>query len=120
MARFHDGVEKQTMVSIFLTGGACPQGSARVIRCLQESREELSYECRATLFDAEVRMAEDIDFKYPMKRACTSELSTFCKGIPHGDARLIRYAIDVLGSFEIVFLGTASCCHSLTQTSKTI
>lgn len=68
------------------------QGSARVIRCLQDSREELSYECRATLFDAEVRMAEDIDFKYPMKRACTSELSTFCKGIPHGDARLIRSA----------------------------
>ncbi len=69
------------------------QGSARVIRCLQESREELSYECRATLFDAEVRMAEDIDFKYPMKRACTSEITSFCQGIPHGDARIIRSAL---------------------------
>ena len=36
-------------------------------------------------------MAEDIDFKYPLKRACSSELSTHCEGIPHGDARLIRY-----------------------------
>ena len=66
------------------------QGSARVIRCLQEQREELSYECRATLFDAEVRMAEDIDFKYPMKRACSNELTQLCPGIPHGSARLIR------------------------------
>jgi len=68
----------------------CLQGSARVIRCLQDNREELSYECQATLFDAEVRMAEDIDFKYPMKRACSSELTNMCPGIEHGDARLIR------------------------------
>ena len=66
------------------------QGSARVIRCLQDNREELSYECRGTLFDAEVRMAEDIDFKYPMKRACSSELTKLCPGIQHGSARLIR------------------------------
>ena len=72
------------------------QGSARVIRCLQDNREELSYECRATLFDAEVRMAEDIDFKYPMKRACSSELTTMCPGIEHGDARLIRYIAPCL------------------------
>ena len=64
------------------------QGSARVIRCLQDAREELSYECRATLFDAEVRMAEDIDFKYPMKRSCTAEIQTFCPGIEHGHARV--------------------------------
>lgn len=68
----------------------CLQGSARVIRCLQDAREELSYECRATLFDAEVRMAEDIDFKYPMKRACTAEIQAFCSGIQHGQARVIR------------------------------
>ncbi len=66
------------------------QGSARVIRCLQDAREELTYECRATLFDAEVRMAEDIDFKYPMKRSCTSEIKQFCPGIEHGSARIIR------------------------------
>ena len=64
------------------------QGSARVIRCLQDAREELSYECRATLFDAEVRMAEDIDFKYPMKRACTAEIQGFCPGVQHGHARV--------------------------------
>ena len=61
-----------------------------MIRCLQDAREELTYECRATLFDAEVRMAEDIDFKYPMKRSCTSEIKTFCPGIEHGSARVIR------------------------------
>ena len=70
------------------------QGSARVIRCLQDAREELSYECRATLFDAEVRMAEDIDFKYPMKRACTAEIGRFCSGLEHGHARVIRCLQD--------------------------
>ena len=30
------------------------QGSARVIRCLQDNREELGMECSATLFDQEV------------------------------------------------------------------
>lgn len=64
-------------------------GSARVLRCLQDSREQLSYECRATLFDQEVRLAEDIDFKFPMKKACTKEIQTFCKDIPHGHARII-------------------------------
>ena len=68
--------------------GMCVQGSARVIRCLQDAREELTYECRATLFDAEVRMAEDIDFKYPMKRACTAEIQAFCPGVEHGHARV--------------------------------
>ena len=70
------------------------QGSARVIRCLQDAREELSYECRATLFDAEVRMAEDIDFKYPMKRACTAEIGRFCSDKEHGHARVIRCLQD--------------------------
>lgn len=35
-------------------------------------------------------MAEDIDFKYPMKRSCTSEIKEFCSGIEHGSARIIR------------------------------
>eukprot|EP00242_Pyramimonas_sp_CCMP2087_P000757 CAMPEP_0198232122 /NCGR_PEP_ID=MMETSP1445-20131203/115560_1 /TAXON_ID=36898 /ORGANISM="Pyramimonas sp., Strain CCMP2087" /LENGTH=884 /DNA_ID=CAMNT_0043912773 /DNA_START=630 /DNA_END=3284 /DNA_ORIENTATION=- len=64
-------------------------GSARVLRCLQDSRDQLSYECRATLFDQEVRLAEDIDFKFPMKKACTKEIQTFCKDVPHGHARII-------------------------------
>jgi len=60
-----------------------------VLRCLQDSREQLSYECRATLFDQEVRLAEDIDFKFPMKKACAKEITSFCKDVPHGHARII-------------------------------
>lgn len=87
-----------------LISGALAQGSARVIRCLQDAREELSYECRATLFDAEVRMAEDIDFKYPMKRACTAEIQAFCSGIQHGQARVIRCLQVCAHSFPFLSL----------------
>uniref|UniRef100_A0A061SDF6 Golgi apparatus protein 1 n=1 Tax=Tetraselmis sp. GSL018 TaxID=582737 RepID=A0A061SDF6_9CHLO len=72
-----------------LCEGVVP-GSARVIRCLQDQREELSYECRATLFDQEVRFAEDIDFKFPLKKACMAETKKFCKDIPAGHARIIQ------------------------------
>uniref|UniRef100_A0A061QLM5 Golgi apparatus protein 1 n=1 Tax=Tetraselmis sp. GSL018 TaxID=582737 RepID=A0A061QLM5_9CHLO len=65
-------------------------GSAAVIRCLQDQRESLSYECRATLFDQEVRMSENIDFQYPLKKACKSELQEFCGDVPHGHARAIK------------------------------
>ena len=41
-------------------------------------------------------MAEDIDFKYPMKRACTSEIQKFCAGMEHGHARIIRCLQDNL------------------------
>ena len=34
----------------------------------------LSYECKATLFDQEVRMAENIDFQFPMKKACSQDI----------------------------------------------
>ena len=44
-----------------------PQGSARVIQCLQDSRDQLGVYCRAALFDFEQDMAEDIDFKAPLK-----------------------------------------------------
>ena len=37
-------------------------------------RQELSYECKATLFDQEVRMAENIDFQFPMKKACRQDI----------------------------------------------
>ncbi|MEW5310424.1 MAG: hypothetical protein WDW38_002223 [Sanguina aurantia] len=65
-------------------------GSARVIRCLQDNRDSLISKCAAALFDHEVKMAEDIDFKYPMKRACAWEMSTYCKDTPHGHARTVR------------------------------
>jgi Golgi apparatus protein 1 len=35
-------------------------------------------------------MAEDIDFKYPMRRACAWEMATFCGAIPRGHARVVR------------------------------
>lgn len=66
------------------------QGSARVIRCLQDNRNSLDQKCAAALFDHEVKMAEDIDFKYPMKRACAWEINSFCKDVPHGHARVVR------------------------------
>ncbi len=66
------------------------QGSARVIRCLSNSRDKLSPVCRATLFDEEVRFSENIDFQYPMKTACMKEIERFCKDVPHGNARVIR------------------------------
>ncbi len=34
--------------------------------------------------------AEDIDFKYPLRRACVVEISIFCKDVPHGHARVVR------------------------------
>jgi Golgi apparatus protein 1 len=68
----------------------CHQGDARVIRCLQTQRDKLTSSCRATLFDEEVRFSENIDFNYPMKRACEREVARFCKDVPHGNARTIR------------------------------
>ncbi|KIY98535.1 Golgi apparatus protein [Monoraphidium neglectum] len=65
-------------------------GSARVIRCLEENRKVLTQQCTAALFDHEVRMAEDIDFKYPMRKACAWEISSLCQNVPHGHARVIR------------------------------
>lgn len=43
------------------------QGSARIIGCFQENRNQLSFECKAALFDQEQQMAEDIDFLVPLK-----------------------------------------------------
>eukprot|EP00201_Polytomella_parva_P015143 CAMPEP_0175066598 /NCGR_PEP_ID=MMETSP0052_2-20121109/16604_1 /TAXON_ID=51329 ORGANISM="Polytomella parva, Strain SAG 63-3" /NCGR_SAMPLE_ID=MMETSP0052_2 /ASSEMBLY_ACC=CAM_ASM_000194 /LENGTH=941 /DNA_ID=CAMNT_0016333331 /DNA_START=144 /DNA_END=2969 /DNA_ORIENTATION=- len=65
-------------------------GSARVIRCLSDKRDKLSNDCRARLFDEEVRFGSNIDFLQPLKDACTSELTKFCRDIPHGQARAIR------------------------------
>jgi Golgi apparatus protein 1 len=69
-------------------------GGGRVLRCLEDHREQLSYECRATLFDQEVRLAEDIDFQVPMKKACAREVGAFCKDVPAGNARVIQCLVD--------------------------
>ncbi|GAB4823102.1 hypothetical protein N2152v2_010148 [Parachlorella kessleri] len=66
------------------------QGSARVIRCLHDHQAQLSSDCAAALFDHEVKLAEDIDFKYPLKQACLVEMDMFCKNAQHGHARVIR------------------------------
>lgn len=69
-------------------------GDARVLRCLQDNRDKLTYECRATLFDQEVRLSEDIDFQYPMKKSCGKEVDMFCKDVPTGNARMIQCLVD--------------------------
>jgi len=68
---------------------AVAPGSARVFRCLTNQRTQLSPICRATLFDEEVRFSENIDFRIPMKEACTEELKTYCKDVPHDNALVI-------------------------------
>lgn len=67
-----------------------------MIRCLQDHRTNLGKGCAAALFDHEVKMAEDIDFKYPLRKACAWEISSFCKDVPHGHARVIRCLQDQL------------------------
>eukprot|EP00271_Cylindrocystis_brebissonii_P014317 TRINITY_DN3562_c0_g8_i1.p1 TRINITY_DN3562_c0_g8~~TRINITY_DN3562_c0_g8_i1.p1 ORF type:complete len:1638 (-),score=492.31 TRINITY_DN3562_c0_g8_i1:1373-6286(-) len=73
-----------------------PDGEARVYKCLGEKRDQLKESCRAALFDQEVRMAEDIDFKFAMKTACEVERKRFCKGVPSGNAAVIRCLQDKL------------------------
>lgn len=57
-------------------------------------RAMLSEDCRITLFDTEVVMAESIDFQYGMKKNCTDEITKFCKDISHGRAKVIRCLED--------------------------
>ena len=35
-------------------------------------------------------MAEDIDFKLPVRQACAAELEAFCGEVRHGHARRVR------------------------------
>ena len=37
-------------------------------------------------------MAENIDFQWPLKEACATELETHCGGVQHGRGRAIRCA----------------------------
>ncbi|GJP67904.1 hypothetical protein CLOP_g24662, partial [Closterium sp. NIES-67] len=54
-------------------------GHARVFMCLQENRQKLKPVCRTALFEQEIRYAEDIDFKFPMREACQDEMQRLCK-----------------------------------------
>lgn len=68
----------------------CPSAEAEPFSLLLGRRDQLSQLCSAQLFDEEVDMAESIDFQIPMKAACTREMGTLCKDVPHGHARVIR------------------------------
>jgi Golgi apparatus protein 1 len=61
-----------------------------VLPCLAAKREALAPRCAALLFDAEVALAESVDFNWPLKRACARELQRFCKGVPRAHGRAIR------------------------------
>lgn len=76
-------------------------GSARVITCLEEQRGQLSKPCSAQLFRHEEMLAEDIDFKYPLQRACVTEISIFCADTPHGHARVVRCLQDKVEDGEM-------------------
>jgi hypothetical protein len=84
------------------------QGSARVIRCLQSQRDTLSSTCRATLFDEEVKFSENIDFQFPMKKACAKEMQQWCAKVPHGNARVIRWVMGGVGVGGCVCAGEDS------------
>ena len=72
----------------------CPQGDARVIRCLEESKELLTTDCRVAMFDHMTRMSEDIDFNKPLKDACSSEIQQNCANVNPGHSRVIRCLQD--------------------------
>jgi Golgi apparatus protein 1 len=67
-----------------------PHGSAGVMRCLVGQRESLSPACAAMLFDTQVAMAENIDYNWPLKKACNVEIELHCGGVQHGRARVYR------------------------------
>lgn len=72
----------------------CAQGDARVIRCLEESREQLTTDCRVAMFDHMTRMSEDIDFNKPLKDACSSEIKQNCANVNPGHSRVVRCLQD--------------------------
>ena len=40
-------------------------------------------------------MAEDIDFKFPLKSPCTSEIKLYWPDVQHGHANIIRSALPL-------------------------
>jgi len=79
-----------------------PEESVTCVCVCVCSRQDLSAQCSAQLFDEEVDMAESIDFQIPMKAACRREISSFCKDVPHGHARVIRFAVPTLNCSNTV------------------
>lgn len=46
---------------------------------------------------AQVAMAENIDFNWPLKEACTKEIKKHCGGVEHGRGRVIRWVVAEAG-----------------------
>ena len=85
-----DGAVRLILADLTVSTTCCGmQGSARVIRCLQDARQKLKKDCQAALFDHEILMSESIEYNAPMRNACGDEISRFCDHIPAGDARVI-------------------------------
>lgn len=70
------------------------QGDSRVIRCLEESREQLTQDCKVAIFEHMSSMSEDIDFNKPLKDACSAEIEENCAKVVPGHSRLIRCLQD--------------------------
>jgi hypothetical protein len=70
------------------------QGDARVIRCLEEYRKDLTDDCKTTLFDHMTRMSEDIDFNKPLKDSCSAEIKDNCAKVKPGHSSVIRCLQD--------------------------
>eukprot|EP00850_Spirogloea_muscicola_P000097 SM000001S04499 [mRNA] locus=s1:550290:556763:- [translate_table: standard] len=67
-----------------------PFGPGEEVKCLQDHKDQLALTCQSVLFEQEMRMAEDIDFKLPMKQACAMEIKDICKDIEQGHGRVIK------------------------------
>ncbi|KAI3428234.1 hypothetical protein D9Q98_006614 [Chlorella vulgaris] len=99
--RFDHELAKACHSDVKLLCGDVVPGSARVIHCLQHRRDRLEEKCSQQLFQHEVMLAEDIDFKFPLRKACLVELDLFCGGVPHGHARAVRCLHDNLEDPEM-------------------
>jgi hypothetical protein len=44
--------------------------------------------------------SENIDFQFPMRKACEAEMKAYCADVPHGSARVIRCLQDNLAKKE--------------------
>ena len=69
------------------------QGDARVIRCLEDSREHFEdSDCKAATFD---HIGAGIDFNMPpLKDSCSDDIKENCKGATSGHSQVNRYPQD--------------------------
>ena len=65
-------------------------------------------------------MAESIDFQFPMKKACAWEISSFCKDVPSGHARVMRCVEGVEGKVcgMCEVLGWGHCANAIIRSQR--